>query len=336
MIFVTGGAGFIGSNFVIDWLANCNEPVINYDKLTYAGSMDNLASVANDPSHIFVQGDICDGKKVLELLMIHKPRAIIHMAAESHVDRSISDPAAFIDTNVNGTFRMLEAARTYWSSLPEIKRDAFRFLHVSTDEVYGSLSPNQDPFTEESPYRPSNPYAASKAASDHLARSYHVTYGLPVIVTNCSNNYGPRQYPEKLIPLTIISALAGKDITVHGRGVQIRDWIHVKDHCSALRGVLDRAKIGESYNIGRRNERTNISVIRGICAILDDIFPNDSGSYSDKIVHVADRPGQDMRYAINPRKVMRHINRNGFVPFDSGLRSTVEWYINELFEGKGK
>lgn len=328
MIFVTGGAGFIGSNFVLDWLAQSDEPVLNYDKLTYAGNLNNLASLAQDPRHIFVQGDICDTKHVGELLATHRPRAIIHFAAESHVDRSIHGPAAFIETNVNGTFSMLEATRAYWAGLPDAEKNAFRFLHVSTDEVYGSLGPADPSFTETTPYAPNSPYSASKAASDHLVRAYHHTYGLPVLTTNCSNNYGPYQFPEKLIPLVLHNALTGKPLPIYGDGQQIRDWLYVGDHCSAIRSVLDQGRVGEVYNVGGWNEKANLEVVTFLCQLLDSLLPRTDGvTYANQITYVKDRPGHDRRYAIDARKIERELGWKPEQTFETGLRKTVEWYL---------
>jgi dTDP-glucose 4,6-dehydratase len=327
MILVTGGAGFIGSNFVLDWLAQSDEPVINFDKLTYAGNLDNLASVRQDPRHIFVQGDICDTEHIASLLSMHAPRAIVHFAAESHVDRSIHGPGQFITTNVNGTFSLLEAARAFWSGLNETERDSFRFLHVSTDEVYGSLGPEDPPFSETTPYAPNSPYSASKAASDHLVRAYHHTYGLPTFTTNCSNNYGPYHFPEKLIPLMIANALAGKPLPMYGDGQNVRDWLYVGDHCAAIRRVLANGKRGETYNIGGWNEKTNVEVVHILCDILDQLAPK-SVSYRDQITFVKDRPGHDRRYAIDARKIERELGWKPEETFDSGLRKTVQWYLD--------
>lgn len=334
MIFVSGGAGFIGSNFVLDWLAQTDEPVLNLDKLTYAGNLNNLASVANDPRHVFVHGDICDAGLIASLLAQYKPRAILHFAAESHVDRSIHGPAAFVETNVRGTFTMLEAARIYWSGLPEAEKAGFRFLHVSTDEVYGSLGPDDAPFTETTQYAPNSPYSASKAASDHLVRAYHHTYGLPVLTTNCSNNYGPYHFPEKLIPLIITNARAGKPLPIYGDGRQVRDWLYVSDHCAAIRRVLADGKIGEVYNVGGWNEKANIDVVHTLCDILDELDPKpvgengSSSSYRDQITFVADRPGHDRRYAIDARKLERDLGWRPAETFDTGIRKTVQWYLD--------
>jgi dTDP-glucose 4,6-dehydratase len=328
MIFVTGGAGFIGSNFVIEWVAQSREPVLIIDKLTYAGNLENLSGVLDSPTVTFERLDICDGDAVLALLRLHKPRALLHFAAESHVDRSILGPTEFVRTNINGTFALLEATRAYWSELAGAERDAFRFLHVSTDEVYGSLGPNDPAFTEQTPYAPNSPYAASKAASDHLVRAYHHTYGLPTLTTNCSNNYGPYQFPEKLIPLMILNALDGKPLPVYGDGQNVRDWLYVGDHCAGIRQVLDRGRIGEVYNIGGNNEMRNIDVVNAICALLDEMQPKKSGSYAEQIAYVKDRPGHDRRYAIDARKIARELGWKPAETFASGLRKTVRWYLD--------
>ena len=328
MILVTGGAGFIGSNFVIDWLAATDEPLINLDKLTYAGNLQNLAEIEGDPRHIFVQGDIGDKALVAELLSKHQPRAIVNFAAESHVDRSITGPDDFIQTNIVGTFNMLECVRAYWSALPEAEKTAFRFLHVSTDEVYGSLAPDAPAFTENHPYEPNSPYSASKAASDHLVRAYHHTYGLPVLTTNCSNNYGPYHFPEKLIPLMIVNALAGRPLPVYGDGMQIRDWLFVKDHCSAIRRVLEAGKLGETYNVGGWNEKANIDIVKTVCGLLDNLKPREDGkSYSEQITYVTDRPGHDRRYAIDASKIERELGWKPAETFETGIRKTVDWYL---------
>jgi dTDP-glucose 4,6-dehydratase len=327
MIFVTGGAGFIGSNFVLDWLAQSDEPVINFDKLTYAGNLNNLATLLGDPRHIFVQGDVCDTAHVETLLALHQPRAIIHFAAESHVDRSIHSPGAFVTTNVNGTFGLLEAARSYWSGLAEQDKAAFRFLHISTDEVYGTLGPDDAPFSETTPYAPNSPYSASKAASDHLVRSYQHTYGMPTLTTNCSNNYGPYHFPEKLIPLIITNARAGKALPIYGDGLQVRDWLYVGDHCSAIRRVLDAGRPGEVYNVGGRNEMTNLEVVHTLCDILNQLDPK-ANSYRAQITYVQDRPGHDRRYAIDARKIERELGWSPAETFETGIRKTVEWYLN--------
>ena len=327
MILVTGGAGFIGSNFVLDWLARSDEPVVNFDKLTYAGNLNNLASLNQDPRHIFVQGDIGDQAHVARLLAEHRPRAIVHLAAESHVDRSISGPAAFIDTNVNGTFALLEAARAYWSALAAADKAAFRFLHVSTDEVYGALGPEDAPFSETTPYAPNSPYSASKAASDHLVRAYHHTYGMPVLTTNCSNNYGPYHFPEKLIPLIITNARAGKALPIYGDGQQVRDWLYVSDHCAAIRRVLADGRLGEVYNVGGWNEKANLEVVLTLCDILDQLDPKAQGSYRQQITYVQDRPGHDRRYATDARKLERELGWKPAETFESGIRKTVQWFL---------
>ena len=327
MILVTGGAGFIGSNFVLDWLAQSDEPVVNVDKLTYAGNLNNLASLSQDPRHIFVQGDIGDQAHMARLLAEHRPRAIVHFAAESHVDRSISGPAAFIETNVNGTFALLEAARAHWSALAAADKAAFRFLHVSTDEVYGSLGPDDAPFTEATPYAPNSPYSASKAASDHLVRAYFHTYGMPVLTTNCSNNYGPYHFPEKLIPLIITNARAGKALPIYGDGQQVRDWLYVSDHCAAIRRVLADGRLGEVYNVGGWNEKANLEVVHTLCDILDQLDPKAQGSYREQITYVQDRPGHDRRYAIDARKLERELGWKPAETFESGIRKTVQWFL---------
>ena len=328
MILVTGGAGFIGSNFVLDWLDSQSEGLINLDKLTYAGNLNNLVTVRDRQDHIFVHGDIGNASLIRTLFDTYKPRAIVHFAAESHVDRSIYGPAAFVQTNVNGTFTLLEEARAYWSALPDHARAAFRFLHVSTDEVYGSLGPEDAPFSETSPYEPNSPYSASKAASDHLVRAYHHTYGLPTLTTNCSNNYGPYHFPEKLVPLVITNARAGKTLPVYGDGQQIRDWLYVKDHCAAIRSVLAKGRPGETYNIGGWNEKANLDVVNELCDILDELAPRTSGSYREQITYVADRPGHDRRYAIDARKIERELGWKPVETFDSGMRKTVQWYLS--------
>jgi dTDP-glucose 4,6-dehydratase len=327
MLLVTGGAGFIGSNFVLSTLAGTGERVVNLDKLTYAGSLDNLRSVAADPRHVFVKGDICDRALVRRLLGEHRPRAIVHFAAESHVDRSIEGPSEFIQTNVVGTFSLLEEARAWWTGLAPTEKGAFRFLHVSTDEVYGSLAPDAAAFTEAHPHAPNSPYAASKAAADHLVRAYHHTYGLPVLTTNCSNNYGPHQFPEKLIPLMITHALAGKPLPVYGDGQNVRDWLYVLDHCDAVRAVLERGKPGETYNIGGRSEKKNLDLVRTLCALLDDARPRKQGRYADLIAMVKDRPGHDRRYAIDAAKIEHELGWRPQESFESGLRKTVDWYL---------
>lgn len=328
MIFVTGGAGFIGSNFVLDWLSHNDEPVVNIDKLTYAGNLNNLASLQNDPRHVFVQCDINDTDDIAALFAAHKPRAILHFAAESHVDRSIHGPAEFVRTNINGTFSLLEAARNYWNGLPEAERCEFRFLHVSTDEVYGSLGPNDPPFTETTGYAPNSPYSASKAASDHLVRAYHHTYGLPTLTTNCSNNYGPYHFPEKLIPLMIANALAGKALPVYGDGRNVRDWLYVRDHCSAIRRVLADGRVGETYNVGGWNEMTNLNVVHTLCDRLDRLRPKANGSFRDQITFVKDRPGHDRRYAIDARKLERELGWKPAETFETGISKTIRWYLD--------
>ncbi len=327
MLLVTGGAGFIGSNFVLDWLAQSGEAVVNLDKLTYAGNLENLASIDGDTRHTFVKGDIGDAALVSQLLATHQPRAVVNFAAESHVDRSIHGPEDFIQTNIVGTFHLLEAVRSYWGGLTGQSKSDFRFLHVSTDEVYGSLGKGDAAFLETHAYAPNSPYSASKAASDHLVRSYHHTYGLPVLTTNCSNNYGPYHFPEKLIPLTIVNALAGKPLPVYGDGQQIRDWLYVKDHCSAIREVLARGRVGEVYNIGGWNEKPNIEIVNTICTLLDELRPKASGSYADQITYVQDRPGHDRRYAIDASKIERELGWRPAETFDTGIRKTVAWYL---------
>jgi len=330
MILVTGGAGFIGANFVLGWLAQSDEAVINLDVLTYAGNRENLVSLAGDERHFFVQGDIGDSTLVTRLLAQHQPRAIINFAAESHVDRSIHGPEDFIQTNIVGTFRLLEAVRAYWNSLQGEAKQNFRFLHVSTDEVYGSLAKDDPAFTETHRYEPNSPYSASKAASDHLVRAYHHTYGLPVLTTNCSNNYGPYHFPEKLIPLMIVNALAGKPLPVYGDGQQIRDWLYVKDHCSAIRRVLEAGKVGEVYNIGGWNEKPNIDIVHTVCDILDELRPFSTAhgsTYRSLITYVTDRPGHDRRYAIDASKIERELGWKPTETFDTGIRKTIQWYL---------
>ena len=326
-ILVTGGAGFIGANFVLDWLEACNEPVVNLDALTYAANMESLSPLRDDSRHRFVHGDICEAELLNKVFARHRPRAVVHFAAESHVDRSIHGPDAFVRTNVHGTFCLLESARRHWSTMQDGERAEVRFIHVSTDEVYGSLLPNERPFTEEHPYRPNSPYAASKAASDHLVRAWYHTYGFPVITTNCSNNYGPRQFPEKLIPLMIVNALAGKPLPVYGDGMQVRDWLYVGDHCAALRTVLASGMPGETYNIGGWNERPNLEIVRAVCALLDELHPSPSGSYSRLVRHVADRPGHDRRYAIDATKVHRELGWRPSETFETGIAKTCRWYL---------
>ena len=329
MILVTGGAGFIGANFVLDWIAETGEDVINLDKLTYAGNLENLASLQGNKKHLFVHGDIGDSALIQRLLAEHQPRAIINFAAESHVDRSIHSPEEFIQTNIVGTFRLLEATRAYWSGLVDEKKSNFRFLHVSTDEVYGSLAKDEPAFTETHGYEPNSPYSASKAASDHLVRSYFHTYGLPVLTTNCSNNYGPYHFPEKLIPLIFVNALAGKPLPVYGDGQQIRDWLYVKDHCSAIRRVLDKGRLGEVYNVGGWNEKANLDIVHILCSLLDELRPRaDKKSYAEQITFVADRPGHDRRYAIDARKLERELGWKPAETFETGIRKTVQWYLD--------
>lgn len=330
MVLVTGGAGFIGSNFVLDWLANPNsEGVVNLDKLTYAGNLTTLKPLEQDARHVFVQGDIGDYPLVISLLKKHQIRAVVNFAAESHVDRSIHGPGDFIETNVVGTFNLLEAVRAFWTDLPESQKHKFRFLHVSTDEVYGSLSPRDRAFSETNAYKPNSPYSASKAASDHLVRAWHKTYGLPVLTTNCSNNYGPYHFPEKLIPLVILNALAGKPLPIYGDGQQIRDWLYVKDHCSAIRCVLETGKLGDTYNVGGWNEKSNLDVVNTICIILDELRPkSDGSSYASQITYVKDRPGHDRRYAIDATKLERELGWKPAETFDTGIRKTVKWYLD--------
>jgi dTDP-glucose 4,6-dehydratase len=327
-ILVTGGAGFIGSNFVLDWLDHGDETAVNLDALTYAGNLHNLDSLRGNAKHVFVQGDICDRALLDNLFAQHKPRAVVHFAAESHVDRSIHGPGEFMHTNVQGTFTLLEAARAHWTALEDGAKNTFRFLHVSTDEVYGSLAPDAPAFTESHAYEPNSPYSASKAASDHLVRAWHHTYGLPVLTTNCSNNYGPYHFPEKLIPLMIVNALAGKALPVYGDGMQVRDWLYVRDHCSAIRAVLAKGRLGETYNIGGWNEKPNIEIVKTICALLDELRPNSAGSYTRHITYVKDRPGHDRRYAIDARKIERELGWRPAETFESGIRKTVQWYLD--------
>ncbi len=328
-ILITGGAGFIGSNFILDWLAQSDAPLVNLDKLTYAGNLENLASLQGDARHIFVQGDLGDRALVDRLLAEHRPRAVLHFAAESHVDRSIYGPEDFIQTNIVGTFRLLEAVRVYWSDLPEPEKSAFRFLHVSTDEVFGTLCKDAPPFAETNAYEPNSPYSASKAASDHLVRAWHHTYGLPVLTTNCSNNYGPYHFPEKLIPLMIVNALADKPLPVYGDGQQIRDWLYVKDHCSAIQRVLEVGRLGETYNVGGWNEKPNIEIVQTVCKLLDQLCPRaDGSSYATQITYVADRPGHDRRYAIDARKLERELGWKPAETFETGIRKSVQWYLD--------
>jgi dTDP-glucose 4,6-dehydratase len=328
MILVTGGAGFIGSNFVLEWLAHSDEPVVNLDLLTYAGNLENLASFKGDPRHHFVKGDIGDRALVSQLLNQYQPRAVINFAAESHVDRSIHGPADFIQTNIVGTFNLLESVREYWTKLPDAQKTAFRFLHVSTDEVYGSLEKTDPAFSETNAYEPNSPYSASKAASDHLVRAWHHTYGLPVLTTNCSNNYGPYHFPEKLIPLCILNALAGKPLPIYGDGQQVRDWLFVKDHCSAIRRVLEAGQFGETYNVGGWNEKANLEVVQTLCQILDELKPRTDGeSYATQITFVKDRPGHDRRYAVDATKLEKELGWKPAETFETGIRKTVMWYL---------
>lgn len=328
-ILVTGGAGFIGSNFVLDWVADSDETVINVDKLTYAGNLENIVSLDGNPQHVFVNVDIADVSAIAGLLEKYRPRAIINFAAESHVDRSIHGPEEFIQANIVGTFRLLEAVRAFWKYLGADEQQAFRFLHISTDEVYGSLGKNEPAFSETHQYQPNSPYSASKAASDHLVRAYHHTYGLPVLTTNCSNNYGPYHFPEKLIPLMIVNALAGKDLPVYGDGLQVRDWLYVKDHCSAIRRVLEAGQVGEVYNVGGWNEKTNLEIVHRVCELLDELRPRADGkAYSAQIAYVTDRPGHDRRYAIDARKLERELGWKPAETFETGIRKTVEWYLD--------
>jgi dTDP-glucose 4,6-dehydratase len=329
MIFVTGGAGFIGSNFVLDWLSVTDESVLNLDKLTYAGNLENLTTLNGNERHTFVQGDLGDITLIAELLARYQPRAVLNFAAESHVDRSIHGPEDFIQTNVVGTFRLLEAVRAYWGGLQQLAKAEFRFLHVSTDEVYGSLSKDEPAFTEMHRYEPNSPYSASKAASDHLVRAWHHTYGLPVLTTNCSNNYGPYHFPEKLIPLMIVNALAGKPLPVYGDGMQVRDWLYVKDHCSAIRRVLEAGRVGEVYNVGGWNEKPNIDIVHTVCALLDELRPRADGqTYRGQITYVTDRPGHDRRYAIDAHKLERELGWTPAETFETGIRKTVQWYLD--------
>lgn len=327
-ILLTGGAGFIGSNFAHEWLAASDEPIINLDKLTYAGKRHSLASLQGDPRHLFVHGDIGDRKLVNRLLAEHQPRAVLHFAAETHVDRSIDDPGQFIETNIVGTFTLLESVRAYVQALAPQDRAAFRFLHVSTDEVYGTLDASAPAFSETHRYAPNSPYSASKAASDHLVRAWHHTYGLPVITTNCSNNYGPYHFPEKLIPLIIVNALAGKHLPIYGDGMQVRDWLYVKDHCSAIRRVLEGGQPGQTYNVGGGNEKTNIDIVNTVCALLDELRPKAGGNYADQITHVIDRAGHDRRYAIDASKIERELGWRPAETFATGIRKTVQWYLD--------
>jgi dTDP-glucose 4,6-dehydratase len=327
-ILITGGAGFIGSNFVLEWLRETGNSAVNLDKLTYAGNLENLISLENNAQYVFVRGDICDRALVDRLLSEHQPRAVVHFAAESHVDRSIHGPAEFFRTNIEGTFTLLEATRSYWDGLKKTARESFRFLHVSTDEVYGSLGPKDPPFAETKAYEPNSPYSASKAAADHLVRAYHHTYGLPVLITNCSNNYGPFQFPEKLIPLVIANALAGKPLPIYGDGMNVRDWLYVSDHCAAIRTVLARGKVGETYNIGGANEMPNLTIVRKICALLDEMRPHSPVTPHEKLItFVKDRPGHDRRYAIDASKIQRELGWRPAETFATGIRKTVQWYL---------
>jgi dTDP-glucose 4,6-dehydratase len=329
LILVTGGAGFIGANFVRDWCAHSDVAVVNLDKLTYAGNLGNLAALKDDPRHVFVQGDISDRELVRGLLQRHQPTAIVHFAAESHVDRSISGPAVFVEVNAVGTFNLLTEALAYWQALPQPRQHAFRFHHISTDEVYGSLGPDDAPFSETTAYQPNSPYAASKAASDHFVRAFHHTYGLPVLTTNCSNNYGPLQFPEKFVPLMILNALEGKPLPVYGDGLNVRDWLYVGDHCSALRLVLERGTPGETYNIGGNSEKRNIDVLETLCAILDRTQPR-GAPHNRLLTYVKDRPGHDRRYAIDARKLRRELGWEPRTTFEQGMEQTVAWYVEHM------
>ncbi|CCD29091.1 dTDP-glucose 4,6 dehydratase [Candidatus Glomeribacter gigasporarum BEG34] len=328
MLLITGGAGFIGANFVLDWLAGCSEPVLNVDKLSYAGNLDTLRSLHNDPRHVFVHADINDRETLNRLFAQHRPRAVLHFAAETHVDRSIHRPADFVQTNVVGTFTLLEVARAYWNQLTGENKAQFRFVHISTDEVYGALAPDAPPFTENTAYAPNSPYSASKAASDHCVRAYRHTYGLPALTIHCSNNYGSYQFPEKMIPLMLTRALAGKPLPVYGDGLHIRDWLYVGDHCAALRAVLARGRPGETYNIGGCNEKTNLDVVQTLCTALNRIKPKPRGHYADQITFVADRPGHDRRYAINASKIEHELGWRPAETFETGLEKTVRWYLD--------
>lgn len=329
MIFVTGGAGFIGSNFVLDWLSRFDEPVLNLDLLTYAGHLENLSSLGNDQRHVFIQGDIGDTELINRLMINFHPRAVINFAAESHVDRSIDDPESFIRTNVVGTYRLLEGVRTYYAQLPEADKKVFRFLHISTDEVYGSLSENDPPFSENNRYAPNSPYSASKASADHWVRAYHQTYGLPVLTTHCTNNYGPYQFPEKLIPLCILNALSDKPLPIYADGQQIRDWLFVLDHCRAICRVLEAGRFGETYNIGGRNEKTNLEVVMTLCHLLDELHPRpDGASYAAQITFVQDRQGHDRRYAIDATKIESELGWHPVETFETGIKKTIQWYLD--------
>ena len=330
MILVTGGAGFIGANFILDWIAGGGEPVLNLDQLTYAGNLENLAAIKDDARQVFIHGDIGNRELVGKLLAYHQPRAIVNFAAESHVDRSIHGPEDFIQTNIVGTFHLLEETRAYWLGLPEAEKAAFRFLHVSTDEVYGSLGADDAPFTETTPFAPNSPYSASKASSDHLVRAYHHTYGLPTLTTNCSNNYGPYQFPEKLIPLMILNATQGKPLPIYGDGMNVRDWLYVGDHCSAIRAVLENGRLGETYNVGGWNEMPNLVIVKTVCALLDELRPDPAGPHERLITYVTDRPGHDRRYAIDAGKIHRELGWKPAETFDSGIRKTVKWYLDNM------
>lgn len=330
MILVTGGAGFIGANFVLDWLKLSDEPVLNLDKLTYAGNLENLISLNGDARHIFVHGDISDRTLISKILLEYKPRAVINFAAESHVDRSIHGPENFIQTNIVGTFHLIEEIRGFWNDLSTADRENFRFLHVSTDEVYGSLGKHDPAFTEETPFAPNSPYSASKASSDHLVRAYHHTYGLPTLTTNCSNNYGPYQFPEKLIPLMILNATHGRSLPVYGDGMNVRDWLYVSDHCAAIRAVLKNGRLGETYNIGGWNEKPNLEIVKTICTLLDELQPDSAGSYERLITYVKDRPGHDRRYAIDATKIYQELGWKPLETFETGIRKTVIWYLNNI------
>ena len=328
-ILVTGAAGFIGSNFVLDWFSQSDEDIVSLDLLTYAGNLENLSALDSNSHHHFLKGNIKDKVLISDLLKKFQVRAVVHFAAESHVDRSIQGPADFIETNIVGTYHLLETVRDYWIHLPEAEKKLFRFLHVSTDEVYGSLQKSDYAFTEKNPYEPNSPYSASKAASDHLVRAWHHTYGLPVVTTNCSNNYGPYHFPEKLIPLCILNALEGKPLPIYGDGQQIRDWLYVKDHCSAIRLVLDRGELGETYNVGGWNEKTNLEVVQTLCSVLDELKPKaDGSSYATQISYVKDRPGHDRRYAIDATKLERNLNWKPKETFETGIRKTIQWYLD--------
>lgn len=331
MILVTGGAGFIGSNFILEWLKTSDEAIINLDALTYAGNLQNLSTLLKDSRYVFVHGDIADRKLILEILFNYQPRAIINFAAESHVDRSIKGPETFIQTNIVGTFQLLEATREYWSECNAEVKKVFRFLHVSTDEVYGSLANDESAFAESHAYNPSSPYAASKASSDHLVKAYNLTYNIPTLTTSCSNNYGPHHFPEKLIPLSIVNALEGKPLPIYGDGMQIRDWLYVIDHCDALRQVLARGRVGESYNIGGNNEKTNLEVVNTLCNTLDEMSPRSDGlSYTNQIKFVSDRPGHDRRYAINASKIRSELGWHPSNSFENGIKKTVRWYLENM------